>query len=49
MFALAAIYFKDGQPDQAKRMLQDLLALEPENQDAVNLLEEVEHSLAVIG
>ena len=49
MFALAAIYFKDGQPEQAKRMLQNLLALEPENQDAANLLEEVEHGLAQVG
>jgi hypothetical protein len=46
MFALSALYLKDGQTEQAKSMLQDLLALEPINQDAANLLEEVEHTLA---
>lgn len=46
MFALAALYLKDGRPDQAKSMLLSLLALEPANRDAVNLLEEVEHTLA---
>lgn len=49
MFALAALYLKDGQTEQARSMLQDLLALEPVNQDAVNLLEEVEHTLAGAG
>jgi Flp pilus assembly protein TadD len=46
MFALSALYLKDGQTEQARSMLQDLLALEPTNRDAVNLLEEVEHTLA---
>ncbi|MBP7051090.1 MAG: tetratricopeptide repeat protein [Phycisphaerae bacterium] len=46
MFALSALYFKDGQTEQAREMLQNLLALEPMNQDAANLLEEVEHTLA---
>lgn len=45
MFALAALYLKDGRPEQARDTLLDLLALEPANQDAANLLEEVEHSL----
>lgn len=49
MFALSALYLKDGQTDQAKHMLQDLLILEPTNRDAVNLLEEVEHTLAGAG
>jgi tetratricopeptide (TPR) repeat protein len=49
MFALSALYLKDGRNEQAKDMLLDLLALEPANQDAVNLLEEVEHALAEIG
>ena len=49
MFALSALYLKDGKTGQAKGMLQDLLALEPTNQDAVNLLEEVEHTLAGAG
>jgi len=46
MFALAALYLKDSRSERAKDILQDLLALEPANQDAVNLLEEVEHNLA---
>jgi len=49
MFALSALYFKDGRTELAKGMLLDLLALEPGNQDAVNLLEEVEHTLAGAG
>ncbi len=46
MFALAALYLKDVRPERARDTLQDLLALDSANQDAVNLLEEVEHSLA---
>ncbi len=46
MFALSALYLKDGRTEQARDMLQNLLALEPANQDAANLLEEVEHTLA---
>jgi len=46
MFALSALYLKDGQVEQAREMLLRLLALEPANQDAANLLEEVQHSLA---
>jgi tetratricopeptide (TPR) repeat protein len=49
MFALSALYLKDGQTEQAKHMLQDLLVLEPTNRDAVNLLEEVEHTLVGAG
>jgi len=45
MFALAALYLKDGRTEQSKGMLLDLLALEPMNQDASSLLEEVEHML----
>jgi len=48
MFALAALYQKDGRPEQAKTMLLNLLALEPANRDAANLLEEVEHTLAEV-
>lgn len=46
MFALAALYFKDGRLEESRQMLLNLLALEPTNGDATNLLEEVEHSLA---
>jgi tetratricopeptide (TPR) repeat protein len=44
MFALAALYLKDGQPGRSKTLLLDVLAREPANRDAANLLEEVEHS-----
>ncbi|MCX5645682.1 MAG: tetratricopeptide repeat protein [Phycisphaerae bacterium] len=46
MFALAALYRKDGRLGHAKAMLLNLLTMEPANRDAANLLEEVEHSLA---
>lgn len=49
MFALSALYLKDGQTEQARDMLRNLLALEPGNQDAANLLEEVEHTMAGVG
>ena len=49
MFALSALYLKDGQTEQARDMLRNLLALEPGNQDAVNLLEEAEHTMAGVG
>ena len=46
MFALSALYLKDGRVEQSRETLTNLLVLEPTNQDAANLLEEVEHSLA---
>ncbi|MDI9430181.1 MAG: tetratricopeptide repeat protein [Sedimentisphaerales bacterium] len=49
MFALAALYLKDNRPEEARRMLLDLLILEPMNNDAKNLLEEVEHCLVPTG
>jgi Flp pilus assembly protein TadD len=49
MFALSALYLKDGQTELARGTLQDLLTLEPANRDAANLLEEVEHMLAGAG
>ena len=48
MFPLAALYMKDGRLEQSRKILLDLLALDPDNNDAANLLEEVEHSLAQI-
>jgi len=48
MFSLAALYMKDGRLEQSQKILQDLLALAPDNNDAANLLEEVEHSLAQV-
>ncbi len=46
MYALAALYLKDGRPQQAKNMLRNLLTLEPASRDGANLLEEVEHTLS---
>jgi Flp pilus assembly protein TadD len=49
MFALAALYLKDGRAEQSRTMLLDLLSLDPANRDAANLLEEVRHTLAQTG
>jgi Flp pilus assembly protein TadD len=49
MFALAALYMKDSRLEQSRKVLLDLLALEPANKDAAGLLEEVEHSLVRAG
>jgi tetratricopeptide (TPR) repeat protein len=46
MFALAALYLKDGRIGPSKAILLHLLTLEPAHRDAANLLEEVEHTLA---
>lgn len=46
MFALAALYLKDRQTARSKAVLLDILAREPANRDAANLLEEVEHAMA---
>jgi tetratricopeptide (TPR) repeat protein len=48
MFALAALYFKDGRGEESRGMLLDVLGLEPANRDAANLLEEVEHTLVEV-
>jgi Flp pilus assembly protein TadD len=46
MFCLATLQLKDDQPHEAKELLLNILALDANNTDAVNLLEEVEHTLA---
>ena len=46
MFCLGTLYMKEEQCGPAKRILSDVLVLEPDNKDAANLLEEVEHNLA---
>jgi tetratricopeptide (TPR) repeat protein len=46
MFSLAALHMKDGRFERSKKILLDVLTLDPANRDAANLLEEVEHSLA---
>ena len=45
MFPLAALYMKDGKFEESKNILLNLLSLDENHRDAVNLLEEVEHSL----
>jgi tetratricopeptide (TPR) repeat protein len=45
MFSLAALHMKDGQLEKSRKILLDVLTLDPANRDAVNLLEEVEHIL----
>jgi tetratricopeptide (TPR) repeat protein len=45
MFALAALYMKDGRLVESREILLNVLALQPEHDDAVKLLEEVEHGL----
>ncbi|MCL5278467.1 MAG: tetratricopeptide repeat protein [Planctomycetes bacterium] len=47
MFALAALYMKDGRLGLSKAMLEKLLLLDPAHRDAANLLEEVEHTLRI--
>lgn len=45
MFTLAALYMKEQKLHQAHKLLIDVLVLDPQNKDAANLLEEVEHNL----
>jgi len=46
MFSLAALYMKDGRVDNARSLLNDILALHPDHKEAANLLEELDHSAA---
>lgn len=46
MFTLAALYVKEGSFEQSRKVLLDILKLDSHNEDAVNLLEEVDHNLA---
>ena len=46
MFCLATLYDRDRRLHDARKLLLDILAFTPENTDAANLLEEVEHKLA---
>ncbi|MCJ7729060.1 MAG: tetratricopeptide repeat protein [Sedimentisphaerales bacterium] len=46
MFALAALYVKDGRDAESRKILRDVLVLQPEHKEAANLLEEVERGLA---
>ncbi len=49
MFSLAALYMKDDKFEQSGKMLSEILVLDPANEDAIKLLEEVDHSLAQAG
>ena len=49
MFCLATLYIKDHQPFQARQTLYDILAIEPANTEAIDLLEEAEHMLGQTG
>jgi tetratricopeptide (TPR) repeat protein len=49
MFTLAALYKKDRRLEQSQKILQDILLLDPTNDDAADLLEEVEHNLRQSG
>ena len=44
-FSLAALYVRQGDFAQSRKILLSILLSDPENADAVNLLEEVERSL----
>jgi tetratricopeptide (TPR) repeat protein len=46
MFPLAALYMKEGRLEKSRKILSELLTLDPGHQDAANLLEELEHDLA---
>lgn len=46
MFPLAALCMKDGRFDDSRKVLSELLALDPNHEDAANLLEELEHDNA---
>jgi tetratricopeptide (TPR) repeat protein len=45
MFALAALYVKESNFEQSKDILTKILKIDSKNEDAVNLLEEVERNL----
>lgn len=46
MFCLATLYVKNQQLSEAEALLDRILKLEPDNTDAGNLLEEVQHIMA---
>lgn len=46
MYPLAALYMKDKKIEASQNILRDILVLDPNNTDAANLLEEIEHNLA---
>ncbi len=46
MFALAALYVKDGKNAESRKILKDILALQPDHKEAANMLEEIERELS---
>ena len=46
MFCLATLYMKDSSLFQSKKILAEIVKIEPGNIDSVNLLEEVEYLIA---
>lgn len=46
MFCLATLYVKNHQPNPARDLLEKIRMLDPDNKDAENLLEDVNHMLA---
>ena len=45
MFTLAVLYMKDDRLKRTRKILSELLEIEPNNRDAINLLEELDHNL----
>ncbi len=45
MYALSALYMKDGRLAESQSVLKDILILEPQHKDAANLLEEVQRGI----
>jgi cytochrome c-type biogenesis protein CcmH/NrfG len=46
MFSLAALYMKEDNFAKSRDVLLNIIELYPDNKEAANLLEEVEHNLA---
>jgi len=47
MFALATLYMKDKKLDESRKILRDVLALQPGYDEAAKLLEEVERGIVI--
>ncbi len=46
MFSLAALHTREGRFNRSRDILLNILALDPDNNDAAGLMEEVEHNLS---
>jgi tetratricopeptide (TPR) repeat protein len=47
MFALAALYMKDKRLEESRKILRDVLSLQPGHSEAAKLLEEVEREIEI--